>query len=301
MAADTTRRFFEPKNILYATDFSTAAFAALPYAREFARHYGAKVHVLYVRPSQGFAFVTPEMVPHAMEVEESILAEEISRTHSFFAGLPHDVMVDAGDLWTVCEKWIAALAVDLIVMGTSGRSGASKALLGSVASRILRQASCPVLTVCPHCTGNAHSYLQMKGILYPVDFSPESEAAARFVVSLAREHQSKITLLNVLPQKSVGDLADPKLFAAAKTRLLEQLIPHDGGLPGPPSCIVRSGRPAATILKTAEEEKSDLIVLGVKNVSTSVTVAAHLSRAIAYEVIAKAPCPVLTVRKPVAR
>src|SRR5271156_1912858 len=95
------------KNILYATDFSVSALSALPYVRGLARQYGSKVHVLHVRPPSRYAFVTPDMVPRVMEAEEQLVKEETVRLHMMFGKLPHDVLIETGDLWNIIDDAIA--------------------------------------------------------------------------------------------------------------------------------------------------------------------------------------------------
>jgi nucleotide-binding universal stress UspA family protein len=285
------------KNILYATDFSPSALLALPYIRGLAGQYGSTVHVLHVRPSSTYAFVTPDMVPRVMETEEQLVREETVRLHMMFGKLPHDVLIETGDLWNIMNDAIAEKSIDLVVIGTSGRTGASKVLLGSVAARILRHAPCPVLTVGPQCTGSAKEHLEMKEILYATDFSLESAAAAPYAISLAQEHQANLTLLNVFPESTAAELVHPEQYVDSTWRLLRSTVPPEANLWCTPKCIVRSGLIVDTILKVADERKPDLIVLGAKEVPVSMALASHFSHATAQEVVSKAPCPVLTVRR----
>jgi nucleotide-binding universal stress UspA family protein len=289
------------KSILYATDFSPSALAALPYVRGLAHRYGSRVHVLHVRPPANYAFVTPDMVPRVREIEEQLAKEETARLHMMLGKLPHDILIQTGSLWDVMEDLIAEKSVDLIVIGTAGRTGASKFLLGSVAAQVLRRAPCPVLTVGPQCTGSAKEHLEMKEILFATDFSPEAAAAAPYAISLAQEHQAKLTLLNVFPESAVGELIHPEQYVDSTGRLLRSMVPPEADLWCTPKCMVRSGAAAETILKVADERKPDLIVLGAREAEVPMSVVAHLSRAIVQEIVSKAPCPVLTVRSWAAR
>jgi nucleotide-binding universal stress UspA family protein len=285
-------------NILYATDFSPAAIAALPYVRGIAMRYGSKVHVLHVRPQMSYAFVTPNMVPNVMEIQERLETEETNELDQFFARIPHDIVFESGELSEEVDKLIHSKLIDLVVIGTNGRTGAAKVLLGSVAAEILRQAPCPVLTVGPHCAGKANTDLEMREILYATDFSPESIAAAPYAISLAQENQAEITLVNVIP-RSVGTvLVHAEEYFDSSWRRLRNMVPPEAELWCTPTCIVTTGQPAEAILKLTWDRRPDLIVLGAKNVEHSMGVATHLSSATAQTVIANAPCPVLTVRVP---
>jgi nucleotide-binding universal stress UspA family protein len=212
--------------------------------------------------------------------------------------MPHDMTIGTGSLWNELDEAIRAKSIDLIVIGTSGRTGAAKALLGSVAAEILRRAPCPVLTVGPHCTGSAKEHLEMREILYATDFSPESLTAAPYAISLAQENQAELALVNVIQTSGDVELVHPEQYVDSSWRRLRDLVPPEAELWCTPTCIVTQGIPAKAILKIAGERKPDLIVLGVKGVDKSMRVATHLSRATAQEVVANAPCPVFTVRIP---
>jgi nucleotide-binding universal stress UspA family protein len=138
----------------------------------------------------------------------------------------------------------------------------------------------------------------MREILYATDFSPESLAAAAYAISLAQENQAEITLVNVIPPSGGVELVHPEQYVDSSWRRLRNLVPAEAESWCTPTCIVTQGVPAEAILKIAGERKPDLIVLGVKDVKKSMSVATHLSRTTAQTVIAIAPCPVLTVRVP---
>jgi|ERR1017187_355986 nucleotide-binding universal stress UspA family protein len=286
------------ENILYATDFSPAAVAALPYVRAIALRYASKVHVFHVKQPMSYAFVTPDMVPNVTEMEKRLEIEETQEINKCFARIPHDVVFGTGNLSNELDKIIESKSIDLIVIGTRGRTGAAKMALGSVAAEILRRAPCPVLTVGPHCTGSAKTDLEMREILYATDFSAESLAAAPYAISLAQENQAGLALLNVIEPSGDVELVHADQFIDPAWRSLQNLVPPEAELWCTPTCIVTKGAAAEAILKVAGERMPDLIVLGVKGVTKLMAVSTHLSRATAQAVIADAPCPVLTVRVP---
>src|SRR6202790_3881366 len=118
------------KNILFATDFSPAAEAALPYAIGLAKQYGAKVHGLHVRFPATYPIVGPEAMPQVIEAAEEQAKFEAQQMHEMLATVPHGVTITEGDLWPTLKEMVAQQKVDLIVMGTHGRKGVSRALLG---------------------------------------------------------------------------------------------------------------------------------------------------------------------------
>jgi nucleotide-binding universal stress UspA family protein len=139
-----------PKQILVPTDLSEGAEQALDYACELARMLGARIHLLNVItvpalgvPELGLA-LTSTMIDQ-MAVDSQSAIDRLASTRCT-AELGH-VMVKTGDARDVINQTAKELGVDLIVMGTHGRRGITRALLGSVAETVVRSAPCAVLTV----------------------------------------------------------------------------------------------------------------------------------------------------------
>ena len=177
-----------------------------------AKQYGAKVHAIHVRFPATYPIVGPEAMPQIMEAAEEQAKFEARQLHEMLATVPHDVTVREGELWPTISDMVQKQNIDLIVIGTNGRTGVARALLGSVAEEIFRKAPCPVLTVGPHVSTDTERRLEMKEILYATDFSPESLAALPFAVSLAQEHQARLTLLNVIEEAKTGELVHPEHY-----------------------------------------------------------------------------------------
>ena len=284
------------KNILFATDFSPTAEAGLPYAIGLAKQYGAKVHGLHVRFPATYPIVGPEAMPQVMEAAEEQAKFEAQQLHEMLASVPHEVTVTEGDLWPTINEIVDKQKVDLIVMGTHGRTGVSRALLGSAAEEIFRKSSCPVLTVGPRVSPNTERRLAMKQILFATDFSRESLAALPFAVSLAQEHQANLTLLNVTGKPEVGELVHAGQYAESTLRRLQGLVPAGAELWCEPKCRVEQGSEAEKIMEVAIALGADLIVLGVRSPQGGVGATTHLAQSIAHQVVTHAQCPVLTVR-----
>jgi nucleotide-binding universal stress UspA family protein len=296
MKAVEARTRIALRNILFATDFSPAAEMALPYAIGLAKQYGAKVHGLHVRFPATYPIVGPEAMPQVIEAAEEQAKFEAKQLHEMLETVPHEVTVTEGDLWPSLNEIVNKQNTDLIVMGTHGRKGVSRALLGSAAEEVFRKASCPVLTVGPHVSHNTERRLAMKEILFATDFSPESLAALRYAVSLAQEHQANLTLLNVTGKPEVGELVHAGQYAESTMRRLQTLVPQGAELWCEPKCRVEQGAEAEKIMEVAIALGADLIVLGVRSPQGGVGAATHLLQSIAHQVVANAQCPVLTVR-----
>jgi nucleotide-binding universal stress UspA family protein len=283
-------------NILFTTDFSSAAEAALPYALGIAGRYGAKVYGVHVRALEMYAAAPAGTWATINEASRVQAQADADRLHSRLRSVPHEVVIGEGDTWEVVSSLLDEKQIDLIVLGTRGRTGLGKVVLGSVAEKIFRQAKCPVLTVGPHVSPDLNRQLQIREVLYATDFSAESLAAAPFAISLAQENQARLTLLHVIPRPATEELVHPENYVDSTLRLLKNLLPPDAELWCEPKFAVECGDPADKILEVAAAHHADLIVLGVRHAAGPVGVATHLSRPIAHKVVAKAACPVLTVR-----
>jgi nucleotide-binding universal stress UspA family protein len=283
------------RNILFATDFSAVSENALRYAEVIARRYGSKIFAAHVITPESYALAPPETWVSASNVLEDAARKEIHDLGLRLAAFPHQVLLLHGEIWETLASVIDNHQIDLMVIGTHGRTGFEKLLLGSVAEQIFRQASCPVLTVGPKATGRVPYELDPRSILYATDFSPESLAAAPYAISLAEEYQAKLTFLHVM-QEARGPLDATQAAVAEKTEQLKHLIPQEAGLWCHPEYLVRFGAPADRILDVAFDQGAGLIVLGTRSARGHVVAATHTQRATAHKVVAHAKCPVLTVR-----
>ena len=134
-AIDTGTRI-NLKSILFLTDFSQPSEAALPFAIAIAREFAATIHALHVLIPQPYLYMTPQTIPVAIEAQEENAQAEMQRVEAQLTGVPHDVTVVRGvDIWSALEHAIARCSADLIVLGTHGRTGAEKLLLGSAAKK----------------------------------------------------------------------------------------------------------------------------------------------------------------------
>lgn len=134
-------------DVLLPTDGSDAADAAVPHAIELADRYGARLHVLYVADTTEYSTVTFEddvVDPLEQEGQEVIdeVAEEATDQHVEAVGA-----VLKGGAYETILKYVDDEGVDVVVMGTHGRRGLDRALLGSVTERVVRTSDVPVLTV----------------------------------------------------------------------------------------------------------------------------------------------------------
>jgi nucleotide-binding universal stress UspA family protein len=298
MTIARTGQLVELKNVLYLTDFSEPSEQALPFAIAMARKYGAKVHTLHVFMAAPYVCKTPGMAAAAMEAEEESARTELQRIESQLSGLQHQEMVESGlGVWVAVDQAIRDYAIDLIVMGTHGRTGPERLLLGSVTEEVFRRSHVPVLTIGPGVRTGVHSGGRFHRVLFATDFTPASVSAAPYAVSLAEESEARLVLLHVVRMsEQQKEESRFEMSVAELIHRLYQVVPPDVQLAIPPQVAIEYGNPGEKIIEAARNRGADVIVLGVRSAAGHLGVATHVQRTTAHEVVAHALCPVLTVR-----
>lgn len=299
MMTHTTATRVDLKNILFLTDFSEPSEAALPFAISIARAHGAKTFVLHVLRPDPLLYTTPETVAIAQEAQEETAKSEMQRIEAHLSDLPHETIMEWGmGVWSAIERTIQENKIDFLVVGTHGRTGAQRLLLGSVAEEIFRRSNVPVLTIGPSVRVGVHGGARFHRVLFATDFSKHSLAAWPYALSIAQENQARMMLLHVVPKGDAkNELRLGEMPEGNPEVMLDRLLPKEAGFWCRPEMIVGQGNPAACILATAKERGADLIVLGVRNTESHMGAATHLERVTAHRVVANAQCPVLTVRE----
>ena len=296
------------KNVLFATDFSATSEAALPYATAICRRFGATLHAAHILSDANLLLMTGGVDYVSMgTIYEDAHAEAKEKLDQMAARLevPIRCYVRHGQVWKGLAAIIEENEIDLIVVGTHGRTGLGKLLLGSVAEDILRHAHCPVLTVGPKVSGRAKLpafeakgrdiapvELDLQQILFATNFASDVPWMALTAVALAQAFRSHLTLLHVL--EDYTELGQRPAPIEEGIRRLRALIPKDIVLPYTPETLLEFGSASGCILRFAEDREADLIVLGARTSAEVGTT--HLPWSTAHHVIAHAPCPVLTLR-----
>jgi nucleotide-binding universal stress UspA family protein len=287
------------KNVLYLTDFSGPSEAALPFAAALGRKYGAKVHALHVLVPHVSGQSSPVFGAIGVEAEEDTARGEIRRVDSQLIGLDHEAIVERGPgVWPIVARAIQERRIDVLVVGTQGRGGAQRFVLGSVAEEIFRCSPVPVLTIGPAVRSGSHDGARFGRILFVTDFTPDAASAIPYAVSLARENDARLILAHVMPypdpNKEGGRF---EMSVAEVIHHLYETVPKDANLPLLPGVAVEFGETSERIVKVAKERNAHLIVVGIRSARGRVDAATHFGRGIAHQVVACSPCPVLTVRE----
>jgi len=280
--------------ILFATDFSPESQAALREAIATARAYEARLVVLHVLAPE----MVYEMAPEALVVPVHSRRRwaEAEMTQLLISGCLRDILHEAqiieGPIDLVLDKVIKSESADLVVVGSHGLTGARKLIFGSVAETIFRTVPCPVLVVGPNANAKGRSNRSVHGVLWATSLSSEGDPSIHYALSLAQEHQARLTLLHVWQASKAAVPGDGDRLRNEAVRKLEKYLPAETGLWFRASALVTEGPPEEEIVAAARAVKADRIVLGVRR---GHKLASHLPGTIAYEVVRQAPCPVLIV------
>jgi nucleotide-binding universal stress UspA family protein len=298
------------KHILCPVDFSEFSHHAFDRAVAVARSCGAELTVLHVLPVPSAVPALPYGPegpgPFGFEaVDRDRALAELSR---FLAaersiGVPlHYKTAESPSVQKEILMQASRLSADLVVMGTHGRSGFDRFVLGSVAEKTLRTSRVPVLVVPPRLPDVPAGRDPFQRILCAVDFSQDSARALGYATSLARHAAGRLTLLHSVEPVPVGydplgavnfDVVgyEQALENSARTEL-QKLLPQ----PIAPGCdtetVVTRGKPYREILRVATERQADLIVVGVhgRNAFDRLVFGSTTEH-----VVRRATCPVLAV------
>lgn len=290
--------------VLVPTDFSDFSSAALNYAASLASSYGAALRLLHVITP--FPIVAPlSDVPGNTQLYDSQRAQCYKALTAEAATIRHpgvEVDVELRDGNPVRETLTAATewGADLIVVGTHGRGGMERLVLGSVAEKLLRKAPCAVLAVPHGAIEGAGTAERIAHVLCAHDGSAASAAGVAYAVSLSERTGARITLVTAVEALPYGgDFTGPDFAAFREARSAHAREALDAALPADvrASHDVRDrlvyGHPAQQILEVAAQERPDLIVMGVQGRGA---IDLLMFGSTANYVVRHANCPVLTVR-----
>jgi nucleotide-binding universal stress UspA family protein len=280
------------EKILVPTDGSDCAEAAIGYAEDLATHYGATVHVLCVVDSR-----TLDSAPHLERVKDErtemvesvcddLAGTNIAIEDAVRTGIPHQEIL----------QYATKQEIDLIAMGTHGRTGVERYLLGSVTEKIVRLSDSPVLTVRAKTDGTVtYPY---SDILIPTDGSKQAAGAIAVGVDIASNYDARLHALSVVEPIAMGvDFQSANIF-----ELLEETA--QSAVEGVETkatqlsvsaveTAVEYGHPYREIHSYVEENDIDLIVMGTHGQSG---LERYLLGSVTEKIVRTSAIPVLTVR-----
>jgi nucleotide-binding universal stress UspA family protein len=293
----------EIKQILCPIDFSEFSIRAYHHAQSLAEHYRAKLvaqHIveLWRYPYADYVASTGDYAEFCRALREggNEQLQEFVKNHTHNEIQP-ELVVQQGAAPDSILSFAQARKTDVIVMGTHGRRGFDRLMLGTTTDRVMRRAPCPVLAVCkpPHDSmaateerGHVHHLSQ---VLFCTDFSENSERALNYAISATAEYGAELTLLHVLEE--IPSPARKEEAIATATEQLDKLIPPEGRKTLKVKTAVRIGKPYRQIVQLALEAQTDLVTMGVRG-RGALDLAVFGSTT--YRVMQLGPCPVLAVQ-----
>lgn len=286
------------QKILFTTDFTPCAESAFAHAVHLADRFGAEMHVLNV--------VRPDDEDQENPMRHYLLQEEDAVTQS--DAYQHEAeeselrMIHAQVRMVSPAMGILSYAdqhdVDIIVMGTHGRRGLDRLLIGSVAEEVARLATCPVLTI--HGVDAEAPIDAIRRILVPIDFSEHAKLTLTYAKELALTYGAGLDLVHVIQEAVLPtaygvepiSVAVPEVLARSR-EALEELVEVVPGATVPAAVHVFIGNPTRDLVAFAEEQQSDLIVIATHGLTG---IKRLLLGSVTEKVVRTAPCPVFTVK-----
>jgi nucleotide-binding universal stress UspA family protein len=275
------------EHILVPTDFSEASQRAIEYAKAIARQGNSELLLVHVSPP--IDLVTP---PEAAWIDiaeiQSLHEEKLEQSGAALRseGYRARAISLVGPLYDELLNAVKQYQVDLIVVGTHGRTGLDRLLLGSDAEAVLRHASCPVLSIGPAVPALQGKMWKLRELICATTFKPSSAEVAAFADKLAAQHGAELVLLHM---KDGGEQdADWASFEEA----FRYYAPEHPGKGTWLRTRLASVAPGVGIVELAKQHGADLIVMGARPASSMAT---HLAPGTVAKVLVEAPCPVLTL------
>lgn len=290
------------KKILCPTDFSHFSMRALVYATELSARFKAKLYVQhviedsYIRAST--TSVTSADIPMITVLYKHDAEALIKKT--FSPDLEYAKIIVVGSPDQEIVKAAEEQQMDLIVMGTHGRTGLNRLFVGSVTEQVLRKAPCPVMTISHVPEERTRRPLDFRTLLVPINFSEPSFKALEFALGLAQEYRSVLYILILVERLQWLEMGAHVFDPSYKERYLESIqrnltwmIPEKIKKQYRVKELAKFGSTAHEIVDTAEEIHADLIIMGEVGYSA---IKSALFGSTAYRVVKEAHCPVLTMK-----
>lgn len=297
------------RRLLCPIDLSDVSLRALNHAVALSQWYGSELTALFVEPRVPAIDVSPFegfVATQAVATSPTLRTRTMDDVRMFVSLASRDAHIDvvfdeASDVHQAIVEHARALAADLIVMGSHGRTGWRGVFLGSVAESVLRDAPCPVMVIPPSDEVTPSTVL-FKHLVCGVDFSESSIRALEWAFSLAEEADAHLSILHVVEipveLRSSANVSSEEFEAlraedqAEVLTRLRSLVPATAAEYCSLGTATVSGAADRAILKFAAERGADLIVMGARGHDA---IDRFVFGSKTKEVIRRARCPVLTV------
>jgi len=271
---------FPPKKILFPVDFSDRCGQAARMVETFTGHFQAQLTLLYVLELPAYNDVVIETAAATEKRLRGYLAEELEQFDV------ERVMLE-GDPATQIDAYARANGIDLIMLPTHGYTAFRRLMLGSVTSRVLREACCPVWTGVHMEQVPKLEDISFRKVVCAVDLGPQSGPTLHWAHSFAQEFGAGLHIVHAIPEAGQAFPVESDVVrdAGAAIKSLETAIGSCAAV-----SIIPQDAPDA-VCGFAARERADLLVIG-RSVKSGVV---GRLRANAYSIIRQSPCPVVSV------
>lgn len=286
LAAQPAR--LEIQNILCATDFSECSQNAFRYALRLSRYFEAQLFLQHTVSLSAASFMEGANGQAMHQALGAVRQDARRNMRSFITdggATPSEVtmVLNDGDIREQLLQTISKEKIDLVVIGTHGRQGVNRLLLGSIAEHVIHESIAPVLVVSQPVTVFGHveigRSLELRTILLATDFSPNAGRALTYALRWASEWGGKVVLFHAVEQvpSAMKDIVDlfPEFNPYFEKQVTEswgrirRLVPNELKQRCEVVYEIRHGNPKQEILKVAEEKHADIIVMGARGLGRS--------------------------------
>ncbi|MGC1872943.1 MAG: universal stress protein [Acidobacteriaceae bacterium] len=277
------------RKILVGVDFSGPVVTALKAAKSLAEQFEGTLLLAHAVPPVLFGpGATPELLEADLDTARAQMQVVISKAK--LGSIPHRIVIEFAEPTDLLDEVARAQSADLIIVGSHGAHGLEKLAFGSVAESVLRRVTCPVLVIGPHCSENLEP---IRSIVFATGLETRAFRAAQYASSIAEEVNARLTLLHVRRPVAKGAEILAGDMDIVLVQELQQLLPPDAELWCQPKVRVEVGNASDEVLRVAQAEAANLIVVGVRESSA---LADHSPWSTLSQIIRGAECPVLGVR-----
>ena len=284
------------QKILFPIDLSDACTAAAPLVEAMAKKFQAQLtllHVLEMPPT----YATDWYGYMALIDTEAIRNARINEVNSYltdkFQGLDVRRVVEDGDAAHVINNYAQEHGTDLIMMPTHGYGTFRSLLLGSVTSKVLHDAACPVWTGVHMEEEAPPASANFANIMCAIDLTEASTVTMRFASMLAHDFHSKLWLVHAVPGAEAGPEkyfdADLQAYLQAEARKTIQEMQERTGITA--QLCLGAGEVPHIVREAALHHAADLLVIGRGHATRTL----GRLRTNVYNIIRQSPCPVISV------
>jgi nucleotide-binding universal stress UspA family protein len=277
------------KTILVGIDFSGPVATSLSAAKSLAEKFAGTLLLVHAVPPVLYGpGATPELLEADLDAARAQMEVVISKAS--LASIPHRCVIEFAEPTDLIDRIARAQGADLVIVSSHGAHGLEKLAFGSVAESVLRRVPCPVLVIGPHCPETLDP---IRSIVFATGLEARAFRPAQYASSIAEDLHARLTLLHVLKPAAKEIDISSRDRDAELIEELRQLLPADAEQWCQPKVRVEVGNASEEVLRVAQAEAANLIVVGVREGST---LADHSPWSTLSQIIRGAVCPVLGVR-----